>query len=1201
VLKIRIYPDQLAVSRLEKDLSEEEFLDGRVYHAAIEILNSVRQSLVDDYGDERSALIIEQTKDKDAYSQLANELSEQEFQDGRSFHDNSEAPKAVWRKLSQEYRAHRAAWIVHQTEGLTSLEAYRDPDDRKLPQFELLPSFFLITLYPDEGDVLRKWSQVTAPLAVLQISEEGVFSGEAAWVADFEQAKAKGMAVEIDLSDEIKKINKITVVGLCEGGDHSRDLKDLLENHHYTAGAGFVKHSTPTNNSETASSGFSKKEDVETRYNQEFGEQPEDTQDSNADRLAWALGFDGDGKALLGKWQDGWDKHDYYTKDLHRALWRVTGDYFFDNFLNGALSDDARARLRKHFEDYIRPAGAYPTIRIGNLPYGVLPVTQIGDWECTRLDSQHLSETVGERGKWKKFDRRLHLVLMDFYDKWQSAVEDPARVPRVGDTQNQDANMDEELVKILAMSASGSDYSLRPYVDDRLIGWLLSHIYRSLFDYVSGILNPEDGAREWVNTWRELQKELAEFLEELGVSHDVVDASQLMQIIAWGDSKPLHLPLVYSATKPNDKPENYIPLLDQLGGKAPKNASETLLYSMLRRALIFETGLKPWKLLKRDQEETEQKILEFFNNAQNPEEIVDRIIDDPSFDLAVPRSVYGVRRKLAERIIQERDELEGKKFTGIEHIDAIRRVGVDTLQDIKFSFSKKLDPVDYEMVLKGVFDLFTHRLDAWISSLATKRLDSMRRYKSNGLLVGAYGFVENLPIPADGSELDALDRGGYIHAPSVNQATTAALLKTGFLTHSGNGNNPYRINLSSDRIRRALRILEGVREGQELGALLGYQFERDLHEHEPRLDQYKDEFRKTFPIVAHQVTENSNNAAAETVAARNVVNGLALIKSYEDPNFDLEDAIKDALSDEHEESVAGNIAEEIMSETGVLGSIQLLREAMDAVADLLLNESLYQVVLDNYERSSAAMDAAAGLGLPPEPDSLSIPLNSDDIGHRVCVLFGDSVDDFSESQPRESVEPRLATWFVKVLGEMSEIGCCVKFHKLNANGTTTEVGDVVTLDQLDLGPLDFLYLSANRPGGGETELEKRIKSVIRARHVNLVEEITVEEDGKTVTKQTFIRIDFGPYENNPLLPPASSSYTRCMDHAIEMSQQVLMTLSQAAFMRPELLQGPQEGLEIGFSQDDYDALHTRASAAYDSLRARIETVQGNLTPMLYLL
>ena len=76
-----------------------------------------------------------------------------------------------------------------------------------------------------------------------------------------------------------------------------------------------------------------------------------------------------------------------------------------------------------------------------------------------------------------------------------------------------------------------------------------------------------------------------------------------------------------------------------------------------------------------------------------------------------------------------------------------------------------------------------------------------------------------------------IDSAGYVHAPSRGQAAAAAVLHNAYLTHAdGNAPNPFPINLSSDRVRHALRIIEGIRQGQLLGALLGYQFEQGLHE-----------------------------------------------------------------------------------------------------------------------------------------------------------------------------------------------------------------------------------------------------------------------------------------------------------------------------------------------------------------------------------
>src|SRR5256885_5222495 len=48
----------------------------------------------------------------------------------------------------------------------------------------------------------------------------------------------------------------------------------------------------------------------------------------------------------------------------------------------------------------------------------------------------------------------------------------------------------------------------------------------------------------------------------------------------------------------------------------------------------------------------------------------------------------------------------------------------------------------------------------------------------------------------------------------------------------GGVRRPFGIDLSSGRVRVALSILDGVRAGQQLGALLGYRFERSLQARE---------------------------------------------------------------------------------------------------------------------------------------------------------------------------------------------------------------------------------------------------------------------------------------------------------------------------------------------------------------------------------
>ena len=64
---------------------------------------------------------------------------------------------------------------------------------------------------------------------------------------------------------------------------------------------------------------------------------------------------------------------------------------------------------------------------------------------------------------------------------------------------------------------------------------------------------------------------------------------------------------------------------------------------------------------------------------------------------------------------------------------------------------------------------------------------------------------------------------GFVHTPSLTQASTVAMLRSGHLAHAGNQapNDLLAIDLSSERVRLATWLLDGVRQGQPLGALLG--------------------------------------------------------------------------------------------------------------------------------------------------------------------------------------------------------------------------------------------------------------------------------------------------------------------------------------------------------------------------------------------
>jgi len=131
--------------------------------------------------------------------------------------------------------------------------------------------------------------------------------------------------------------------------------------------------------------------------------------------------------------------------------------------------------------------------------------------------------------------------------------------------------------------------------------------------------------------------------------------------------------------------------------------------------------------------------------------------------------------------------------------DTAREPDLKPLSDFRASLAhlKSLDANRLEELMTGTLDLCSHRLDAWITSFATKRLAEMRKTSSTGVLFGGYGWVMNLkpavaqttvtslPPGEQGPIFQLANNPGFVHTPSLTQAATAAILRSGHLAHSG--------------------------------------------------------------------------------------------------------------------------------------------------------------------------------------------------------------------------------------------------------------------------------------------------------------------------------------------------------------------------------------------------------------------------------
>ena len=378
------------------------------------------------------------------------------------------------------------------------------------------------------------------------------------------------------------------------------------------------------------------------------------------------------------------------------------------------------------------------------------------------------------------------------------------------------------------------------------------------------------------------------------------------------------------------------------------------------------------------------------------------------------------------------------------------------------------DVATLERHLAGTLDATSHRLDAWITSLATRRLAELRAAQPTGLSVGGYAWLENLrpatPGPAAASVPDEPgplvtipDDAGFIHAPSLNQASAAALLRNAHLAHGGDRNSPYAIELTSARVRLARQLFEGVRQGQPIGALLGYTFERKLHD--AGLDDLVDDFRKLAPLPG---------AATPTGVRRLVVDGLALSTKWRaDP--------ASVLSVMSASDARRPTAQKILD---------ALETAVDAAADAVNAEGAFQMVRGNLARAAASLDAiSSGQAPPPNLGFVRTPRTGTGVTHRVAMVLSAAAPTnpagwaTRTTSPRAQADPALDAWAGRLLGPATDVGARVE--ELGPDGEVIAT-HVVPLTELGLTPIDLVWATGGADGAPQEIVQRVLDAALHA-------------------------------------------------------------------------------------------------------------------------
>jgi hypothetical protein len=911
--------------------------------------------------------------------------------------------RAAFLALAQQYGPERAAWIAS-TQAQSGAKAV---SWSQAASTNVLPERWIVIGY--QGNAAGQVLAVGPSIAdSLPLGPDPHGPGPSAddgmrWVTDFDRAIQAGMAFRITLSGaQTRGFSRIVVLGLRSNlgsAESVKRLSTLLQAHHYTDGLELLPHGAPTNNTDDVKSALRTRD---ANYAELFAlaQGPPlcpSRPTADGDRLARALGIAPDALAHV-RGADG--DQDEQARAMNAAMWPATWGYYLRQLVTGAVPtpDTIIPAAADHFKDHVRARGHFPILRIGRQPYGVLPVCWSARWKS--LEGRAL-------------DAPLASLLARLRTTWENS---DANVPRLPGATDSEA----ALAGILGMSPTSVSYVAR------------------------NVIGPEYN----LSYWKFVRQNITATWWQLLTAKSLADTADLASTmantrLANATFVKIHRPLtdLMVAPAPLDGPllPNYVAQLARLGWQALRDFAlpappVPLLLLLLRHAAL------------RQYLDTALDLLTTAGAAQPAERLEPELV---GLSAGIPRPTPW---DLLQRPLpgQTPAVAIGTFLDGAKQNATLPAAFADFWTSFNRLAGMSAQALDF--ALREAVDLAAYRFDAWVTSLAHFRLDDLRRTNPNGgIVLGGYGWVEDV-FPQTSSTPPA----GYVHAPSLAHATTAAVMRSGYLTHRNGAQTPMAVDLTSDRVRLALHLLDGVRSGQPLGALLGYRLERSLHD--GGLDQYIDVLRALASIDGGRTT---GSGATESVATNDVVDGLTLLRKYNDDPVKFWNPPQPPAPPLPPPGLPppGPARDQLTT------AIKRLDDALDSVADLALSESVHQLLRGNTLRAGATLDAIARGDAPPSDlDVIETPRAGTALTHRLLAIAATKDAPGWTNTLRAQAEPRLNSWAATLLGAPSRVRARVRF--LDATGA--ELANVeFGLDKLAVAPLDLLALPESDGLAGE--------------------------------------------------------------------------------------------------------------------------------------
>lgn len=977
----------------------------------------------------------------------------------------------------------RAAWVALQTRPANPGQSPAMPVDDDAPLqppprwpaltprehagptvARLLPRRWLVVVRRSEEYVLRVWSSPVQPDLVMAPNLVDLPDGAGArdllsaqgleWMVDYDAALAAGMAVSVpweQVPGVPRAVTELLVIGVRGPADATSELAALLDAHRFTSGLEIVAPGTPTNNTESVPAGpDAATGDPSFLRRQLSGPQgprpplpspPRLGRLAAADALAVALGLTG--PTAFDFAEHAAQRWIRSAAAMNRTLFPATWGNALGRLLatpgGGPLSGEDLTWLAGWMRDWVRGGGFLPAFRVGDQPYGVLPVRRrpgygeevavgregmleavlrdLSRWRDSRWAVPSYAEPAGLKGgpapTPSEEAARLAAVLGAVPHPLAFRLREAPQVrPELTEDWVREVAVMEGLIRgsspRLWQDTYENEEKARLAEGDLVDqGFSLSRLRDVADDIATGPYPPE--YRDAAVLARD---HLDDVLRPMVAAHMV--RSELRHSVGTPDWQSAfsgaHLPTA------DDPPLWYVRYGQD--GSAADGTFPTL-------RLVPEATAADLAASLRDYAATARRAGAW---------------PRPGFPAPVPASLLD---KLVQQAVMTVPAADCEELAlGLEGL-------ADALAD---EDAPVADPVaELARLLRETLGTAVHRYDAWASSPANRRLATLRSSRPTGLQVGAFGLLVNLApeAPAPGGPRETR---GFVHAPSLDHAATAAVLRSAWLAYADSATDaPFGVDLSSGRVRTAQWLLDGVRNGVDLAELLGARLERRLHD------------RGLAHLVADVREQVGEATGARGTPGASIVDGLAVAVASS-PSTPDDDPVRTAL----DRLLAAQVGP---ARARLDSALRATVGDLDATNDLLTAQAVHSLVKGNLAEAAAVLGTAgAGEGGVPPMRIPEIPRDGVLVEHRVLAML--PAPDPSPGTLGSAAHPGLQPWFAAALPPLGT----VRVVAGTADGAHWESD----LASLGIGPVELVALAPTDGGVASGRLGALLRTLAAA-------------------------------------------------------------------------------------------------------------------------